>query len=144
PLELPHPRVQDRPRRQVFCLRTRDPWRVVAPTRARAFEERAGGSATRLLDDGTFLALRSRPRRAATMMESPMDFRAQRYRDRLRAEGRGIALRTARRTRDILDGYVSARKHGPLPPKLRVLWGRILVLGIGALTGVYYLAHWLF
>jgi hypothetical protein len=75
-------------------------------------------------------------------MEFPMDFRAQRYRDRLRAEGRSIAIRTARRTRDILDGYVSARKGPrPLEPPPRVLWGRILVAASAAAFGIYYLAH---
>jgi hypothetical protein len=71
-----------------------------------------------------------------------MDFRAQRYRDRLRAEGRSIAIRTARRTRDILDGYVSARRGGPVSdPTVEVLWGRILVLVSAAAVGVYFLVQ---
>jgi len=74
-----------------------------------------------------------------------MDFRAQRYRDRLRAEGRSVALRTARRTRDILDGYVRARRGGAtLEPKLRVLWGRIIVVAAGTLAGAYFIAQRLF
>lgn len=71
-----------------------------------------------------------------------MDFRAQRYRDRLRAEGRAIALRTGRRTRDILDGYVAARRGGlTLAPQMRVLWGRVLVAVAGAAAATYYVAH---
>ncbi len=71
-----------------------------------------------------------------------MDFRAQRYRDRLRAEGRSIAIRTARRTRDILDGYVSARHGGPSSePGLEVLWGRILVIVSAMAVGVYFLVQ---
>lgn len=71
-----------------------------------------------------------------------MDFRAQRYRDRLRAEGRSIAIRTARRTRDILDGYVSARRGGGSgEPVVEVLWGRILVLLSGAAVAAYFLVQ---
>ncbi|MEZ0229055.1 MAG: hypothetical protein ACAI25_10555 [Planctomycetota bacterium] len=71
-----------------------------------------------------------------------MDFRAQRYRDRLRAEGRSIAIRTARRTRDILDGYVNARRGGATAePGTEVLWGRILVLVSGTAVGVYFLVQ---
>ena len=71
-----------------------------------------------------------------------MDFRAQRYRDRLRAEGRSIAVRTARRTRGILDGYVNARRRGPLAdPETEVLWGRILVLVSAAAVATYFLVH---
>ncbi len=71
-----------------------------------------------------------------------MDFRAQRYRDRLRAEGRSIAIRTARRTRDLLDGYVSARRGLPLTdPSVQVLWGRILVLVSGTAVGLYFLVQ---
>ena len=70
-----------------------------------------------------------------------MDFRAQRYRDRLRAEGRSLAIRTARRTRDILDGYVSARRGGIGDPTVEVLWGRILVLISGAAVGIYFLVQ---
>jgi hypothetical protein len=71
-----------------------------------------------------------------------MDFRAQRYRDRLRAEGRSIAIRTARRTRDILDGYVAARRGGAMGDvAVEVLWGRILVLTSIAAVGVYFLVQ---
>ncbi len=71
-----------------------------------------------------------------------MDFRAQRYRDRLRAEGRSIAIRAARRTRDILDGYVGARRGGlSATAELEVLWGRIFVLVAGAAVGVYFLVQ---
>ena len=71
-----------------------------------------------------------------------MDFRAQRYRDRLRAEGRSIAIRTARRTRDILDGYVSARRGGvSSDPEVEVLWGRILVIVCALATGIYFLVQ---
>ncbi len=71
-----------------------------------------------------------------------MDFRAQRYRDRLRAEGRSIAIRTGRRTREILDGYVTARRSGEaIEPLTEVCWGRVLfVLGLTA-TGVYLIVH---
>jgi hypothetical protein len=73
-------------------------------------------------------------------MESyPMDFRAQRYRDRLRAEGRSLAVRTARRTRDILDRYVSSRRNGEqLRPEVKVLWGRIFFV-LAALVGLIWL-----
>lgn len=71
-----------------------------------------------------------------------MDFRAQRYRDRLRAEGRSIAIRTARRTRDILDSYVRARRGTePAPPEIQVLWGRVLVVTAGLATGGYFIAQ---
>ncbi len=71
-----------------------------------------------------------------------MDFRAQRYRDRLRAEGRSIAIRTARRTREILDGYVAARRGGAAGEvNVEVLWGRVLVLVSAAAAGVYFLVQ---
>jgi hypothetical protein len=72
-------------------------------------------------------------------MDSPKDFRAQRYRDRLRAEGRSLAIKTARRTRDILDGYVAARRgSGMAGPEVEVLWGRLLVLGSGIAIVIYF------
>jgi hypothetical protein len=76
-------------------------------------------------------------------MESyPMDFRAQRYRDRLRAEGRALAVRTARRTRDILDHYVASRRNGEGPrPELRILWGRIFLIGLAIAAAVWAVAH---
>jgi hypothetical protein len=71
-----------------------------------------------------------------------MDFRAQRYRDRLRAEGRSLAIRTGRRTRDLLDGYVTARRSGAeIAPVTEVLWGRLIVVLAGAATGIYLLVH---
>ncbi len=71
-----------------------------------------------------------------------MDFRAQRYRDRLRAEGRSIAIRTARRTRDILDGYVHARRGGAVSePAVELLWGRILVLVSALAVLAYFCVH---
>lgn len=71
-----------------------------------------------------------------------MDFRAQRYRDRLRAEGRTIAIRTARRTRDILDGYVGSRRGIPsTDPMTEILWGRILVFVSAMAVGVYFVVQ---
>ena len=71
-----------------------------------------------------------------------MDFRAQRYRDRLRAEGRTFAIRSARRTREMLDGYVLARKGELRPPSMQVLWGRILVIiAAGAAVAAFVVAH---
>lgn len=65
------------------------------------------------------------------------DTQSQRYRDRLRSDGRGRVIATARRLRGMFDNYVSVRQGQTqaFTPTRELLWGRIAVVVIG-LIGV--------
>lgn len=53
--------------------------------------------------------------------------RGERYRRRILAESRGIAIKTAKKVNAMLDNYVLARRGEYMPGKTVILWDRIFM-----------------
>lgn len=66
--------------------------------------------------------------------------RAERYRSRLRSEGRRGALLAAKRVGEMLDTYVLAR-HGEVRTQSQILWGRIILSVVALLVLVGLILH---